>query len=56
MINNYEFEFYLNKLKNKEYFSFTRYGDGEWICINNTVDSIITGKNCDGHHYFPEMR
>jgi hypothetical protein len=43
-------QFYINKLKNGEYFSFTRWGDGEWFC---TVG--VNGQNCDGHRYFPEM-
>lgn len=25
-------------------------GDGEWLCVAGNK-----GKNCDGHHYFPEM-
>ena len=43
-------DFYINKIKNNEFFSFTRWGDGEWAC---TVGR--GGRNCDGHEYFKEM-
>lgn len=43
-------EFYIEKLKNNEKFSFTRWGDGEWSCLFGHQ-----GHNCDLHQYFPEM-
>ncbi len=43
-------EFYINKLKNNEKFSFTRWGDGEWSCLFGAQ-----GENCDKHKYFPDM-
>ena len=49
-INRLEFNHYLNKLQNGEFFSFSRWGDGEWICVSGGK-----GQNCDGHSYFPEM-
>lgn len=50
IINN-NVDFYINKLKNNEFFSFTRWGDGEWLCAAGTQ-----GMNCDKHIYFPELR
>lgn len=46
------FDTFIEKLKNKEPFSFARYGDGEWGAIFNSRPG---GKNCDGHEFFPEM-
>lgn len=48
--NRLSFDHYLNKLQNKEVFSFSRWGDGEWLCVSGRK-----GQNCDGHFYFPEM-
>lgn len=31
IITHYPLDFYINKIKSKEYFKFSRYGDGEWI-------------------------
>ena len=50
IVNNNSSQYYIDKLRNNEYFSFTRWGDGEWFCASG-----INGKNCDGHKYFPEM-
>lgn len=43
-------QFYIDKLNNKEHFSFSRWGDGEWYCAMGR-----NGKNCDNHTYFPEL-
>lgn len=43
-------EYYINKLRNGEVFSFTRWGDGEWLCSGGA-----SGANCDAHIYFPEL-
>lgn len=40
----------LQKLENKEPFSFSRFGDGEWNAIKGKP-----GHNCDRHTYFPDM-
>lgn len=40
----------INKLNAKEPFAFSRWGDGEWACVNGN-----SGKNCDGHKYFKEL-
>lgn len=49
-ITNHPIEFYIEKIKNNENFSFTRWGDGEWYC---TIG--MSGKNCDNHQYFPKL-
>lgn len=38
------------KLENKEPFTLSRYGDGEWNAVLQ-----VRGGNCDGHEYLPEM-
>ncbi len=38
------------KIVDKDNFSFSRWGDGEWEALLG-----YKGKNCDGHTYFPEM-
>lgn len=50
-ITNNSADFYIDKLKNNEFFSFTRWGDGEWLCAAGAQ-----GMNCDKHVYFPELR
>jgi hypothetical protein len=40
----------VDKLNNKQPFSFVRYGDGEWACIFG-----MQSKNCDGNIYFPDL-
>lgn len=40
----------VDKVKNGEPFSFSRYGDGEWSAILGKV-----GSNCDSHEYFPSL-
>lgn len=44
------FDLICEKLRNREPFSFARYGDGEWNAIYGK-----RGANCDGHEYFPDM-
>ena len=46
------FDFFINKIKNDEYFKYSRFNDGEIIAINGK--STNSG-NCDNHRYFPEM-
>ncbi len=52
--NNHKFEFYLDKLKNNEHFSFTRWGDGEWLCLHDKSGG--KNQNVDRHQFFPEMQ
>ena len=40
----------IEKIKNNIPFSFTRWGDGEWIALSGGK-----GKNCDKHEYFSDM-
>lgn len=44
------FNLICEKLRNKEPFSFSRWGDGEWNAVYGKQ-----GHNCDGHEYFPDM-
>jgi hypothetical protein len=46
------FEEILIKIENNEQFSFSRWGDGEWICMLNPDNSK---GNCDGHKYFDTL-
>jgi hypothetical protein len=41
---------HIDKINNKERYTFSRFGDGEWNAILEKQ-----GSNCDGHHYFPDM-
>lgn len=54
-----DLQFYLDKLKSNEFFSITRWGDGEWNCTFGGNDILHTdgnpGWNCDHHQYFPDM-
>jgi hypothetical protein len=50
-INNNDINFYIDLLKSDNKFSFTRWGDGEWLCALGA-----DGQNCDGHFYFSEMK
>jgi hypothetical protein len=50
-------EYFINKLKNDEYFSIARYNDGEWHCMRNREDRPRNSiANCDKHRYFPELK
>lgn len=40
----------INKLNNREPFSFSRFGDGEFACMLGK-----SGANCDGHEYFHDL-
>lgn len=40
----------LDKLKNRVPFKFSRWGDGEWLCMQGEE-----GKNRDGNTYLPEL-
>ncbi len=49
-IKKLSLEFFVEKLNNREPFSFARYGDGEFSAILG-----VKGHNCDGHEYFQDM-
>lgn len=44
------YDTFLSRLKWKDRFAFSRFGDGEFHCIFGKV-----GANCDGHQYFPDL-
>jgi RNAse (barnase) inhibitor barstar len=44
-------DYYINRIKNNDFFSFSRWGDGEWFCMAG-----VPGANCDSHTYFPKMK
>lgn len=45
-----QYSLILNKLKNKEPFAFSRWGDGEWLNVNKAK-----GANCDGNIYYEDL-
>jgi len=51
MINKRPLKFYVDKIKNNEVFSFSRYGDGEWIYMTCPSGRTRINKEMD---YFPE--
>lgn len=53
-LNNYDIDFYLNKIRNNEPFSIGMYGDGEWQCIFNQC-GLSFAKNCEDTIYSPEL-
>lgn len=42
----------ISKIQTKERFDFSRWGDGEWLCL---LQKKPGGKNCDAHYYFPDL-
>ena len=46
----HKLSYYINRLNNDEPFALSRYGDGEFAAMFG-----MSGHNCDGHEYFPEM-
>jgi len=51
-VRNEPLQFYVDKLKNGEYFSQGMYGDAEWLCI---FKSRIGGKNAEDTIYTKEL-
>ena len=45
-----DIDWFINKIKNNEYFSYSRWNDGEWYCFQKKE-----GQNCDGHKYFHKL-
>jgi hypothetical protein len=53
MIAETTLEFFLDKIRSREAFAFSRWGDGEWKSV---LGQHKPGKhNCDGHRFFPPM-
>jgi hypothetical protein len=50
-MKHYKLDYYVDKLKKGEKFSFARYGDGELYCMWGKQ-----GKNSNGCYYTPELR
>lgn len=50
-MKSYNLQFYVDKLKNKEHFSLSRYGDGELYCMWGKM-----GQNSNGCKYSYELR
>src|SRR6185436_17507756 len=48
-----KYEEFLEKIKNKEPFSFSRWGDGEWTAITGSRPE--THGNVDGHLFYADM-
>jgi len=44
--------YYLDRIRNGEVFSTSRFGDGEW---NTVLRPDVNRKNCDGHRMYPAM-
>jgi hypothetical protein len=49
-MEDFNFDWIVRNVKEGINFSYARFGDGEWNCILGR-----SGKNCDKHHYFPDM-
>ena len=45
------FEDYVARIRERQPFAFSRWGDGEWSCLLGHP-----GQNCDGHRYTPTLR
>jgi hypothetical protein len=56
-IKDYSSEFFINRIKNKEPFSYSRFNDGELLCTIKTINNneVRHDYNCDGHNYLPQM-
>lgn len=52
--NDYQIDFYIDKLKNNEPFSIGMYGDGEWQCIFNKWGRKFK-ENCEKTVYTKEL-
>jgi len=53
---SYNTDFFIDRLITKNYFSYSRFNDGELLCAINSLNSNAQpGRNCDNHLYFPEM-
>jgi hypothetical protein len=52
IVHNRPIEWYVDKLKNREYFSQGMYGDAEWLCIFHTH---IGGVNAENTVYTQEL-
>lgn len=51
MITPLSLETLLTRIRSKEPFTFTRWGDGEWRAVLGRTE----GMNCDSHPFYPQM-
>ncbi|MBU2177761.1 MAG: hypothetical protein KJ556_21925 [Gammaproteobacteria bacterium] len=51
-IENISFNHYINMLNQGVYYTFVRYGDGEWNAIRSIKKTLKKPCNCDKHQYF----
>jgi hypothetical protein len=55
---DYDINYFTNRIINKNYFSYSRFNDGELFCVIKQVDNDLEKnliKNCDSHEYIPTM-
>ncbi len=55
---DHDASFFLDKIKRKEFFSYSRFNDGELLCAIKQTSigrNLKVEKNCDNHSYFPQM-
>lgn len=52
IVHNHPLDWYVEKLKNREYFSQGMYGDGEWLAV---FHDRIGGENAEGTVYTKEL-
>ena len=53
-----QIDYFIDRLENRRFFSYSRFNDGELICAIKQVKGSIyidQGRNCDHHLYFPKM-
>ena len=50
-----DLDLFTENIKKNINFSFTKYGDGEMICISKIGHPDNGGQNCDGHPYSEEL-
>ena len=50
-LDDFYFNLFLEKIRKKSNFSFSRFGDGEWTAMLHLEGE----ENCDGHQYFKDM-
>jgi len=55
ILKDYTLQYYIDKLKNNEYFSLGMLGDGEWQCIFNKALNENFDANCEGTLYDKEL-
>jgi hypothetical protein len=50
-----EIDYFLDRIKNKDFFSYSRFNDGELICAIKNFTEVGSTHNCDKHEYFPDL-